>query len=93
VLIGAKSKGRGILAYSKKLDDGTILYLEEVLDSKRNKALRGKTMYKRKNTLEEQSFLRIITMTRKVDLTGAKMFGPGVTGGYPDFVTTAISDP
>ena len=91
VIIGAKSKGRDILAYAKALDDITFLYFAEVLNSKRNKTLRGKTMYKRNGPINASQFLKIISTARGVDITMSKIFSPGVTGSYPDFVMTADS--
>jgi len=93
VIIGAKSKGRDILAFAKTLDNITFLYFAEVLNSKRNKTLRGKTMYKRNGTINADQFLKITSIARGVDITMSKIFSSGVTGGYPDFVMTADSSP
>jgi hypothetical protein len=71
-LIGIKRHGI-LIAYSKKLDEGTAFYYEEVLNSKRNKALRSKTMFKKMGTVNEQTFLNIITANLHTDISNAKI--------------------
>jgi hypothetical protein len=49
-IIGIKRHEEILIAYSKRFEDGTVVYVvyyEEVLNSKRNKALRSKTIYKK----------------------------------------------
>jgi hypothetical protein len=71
-LIGIKRHGETIIAYSKKLEEGTAFFYEEVLRSKRNKALRSKTIYKKIGTVNEQTFLNIVTTNLHTDISGAK---------------------
>jgi len=58
-----------MVAYARKMPDGTTLYLEEVLSGKRNKALRGKTMFKHKNTPDEKGLYRIVSNGNGVDMS------------------------
>jgi hypothetical protein len=72
-LVGIKRHGETIIAYSKKLENGTAFYYEEVLNSKRNKALRSKTIYKKMGIVSKQVFLNIVTANLHTDISGAKM--------------------
>jgi hypothetical protein len=83
-----KSKDKDFLAYAKKLDDGTTLFFEVVLDGKKNRALRGKTMYKRKEGVDEQKFLNIVSNADSVDISNAKTISLAATGGYPGLSPT-----
>ena len=44
-IIGIKRNHETFIAYSKRCGDGTAIYYEEILNSKRNKVLRSKTMF------------------------------------------------
>jgi len=87
-----KSKGKDFLTYAKKLDDDTTLYFEEVfeevLDGKKNRSLRGKTMYKRKGEIDEQKFINIVSNADNVNLSNAKKINLAATGGYPSLSPT-----
>jgi len=79
VLFGGKytkgdTKGNDFIVYAKEMTDGTTLYYEAVLPGKRNKKLRGKTMYKRKNIMDKQKFLNIVSNTDGVDVSNAEIF-------------------
>jgi len=50
VIINIKRNKETLIAYSKKFEDSTAIYYEEVLNGKRNKALRSKTIYKKMGT-------------------------------------------
>lgn len=80
-IVGITRYGIPLIAYSKKYADSTILYLEEVLNSKRNKVLRGKTMYKKLGTVNRGTFLKIIGNNAKTDMSKIKMVVGA--GGYP----------
>jgi hypothetical protein len=70
-----------ILSALCKIETGaTYLYFEEVLDSNRNKALRGRTFFKIIKKIDMKNFERIITMNKITDLTKAKKIA---AGGYP----------
>jgi hypothetical protein len=71
-IIGANRKGTLINAYTKADNSSTYLYFEEVLQSRKNKALRGKTLYKVNRPLTFEEFIRIVTMNKKTDISGAK---------------------
>jgi hypothetical protein len=82
-MIGAKRNGQDVLYYIKKMKDGTTIYLEEILDSKKNKVLRGKTMFKRKNDVDKKKFMNILVMNGKTDVSNAKIVEPESTGSNP----------
>jgi hypothetical protein len=71
-IIGA-IRGEAVFnAYVKREDGATYLYYEEVLNSNRNKALRGRTFYKIIKPLDMTGFEKIVTMNEKSDLARAK---------------------
>jgi hypothetical protein len=72
-IIGINRYGIPLIAYSKKYEDGTILYLEEVLNSKRNRGLRSKTIYKKMGVVTNENFLKIIGNNTKTDVSNMKM--------------------
>jgi hypothetical protein len=72
-IIGINRHSIPLIAYAKKFEDGTILYLEEVLNSKRNKALRSKTMYKKMGTVSAETFMKIIANNAHTDVSSIKM--------------------
>jgi hypothetical protein len=93
VIVGGKyitgnSKGKDFFAYAKKLDDGTTHYFEEVLDGKKNRSLRGKTLYKQKGMTDEQKFFNIVSNNKTVNLSKAKTISLTTTGGYPGLSPT-----
>jgi hypothetical protein len=71
-IIGAIRKGTLINAYTKADGGSTYLYFEEVLQSRKNKALRGKTHYKINKPLTLEEFRKIVTMNKKTDISEAK---------------------
>jgi hypothetical protein len=71
---------RPINAYAKRDERATYLFFEEVLNSKRNKVLRGRTFYKIIKPLDMENFEKIITMNGITDLTGVIKIA---TGGHP----------
>jgi hypothetical protein len=79
-IIGVYREKALINAYAKREEGATYLYFEEVLDSKRNKALRGRTFYKIIKPIDLENFERIITMNKITDLTGGKKIA---AGGHP----------
>jgi len=67
-------RNRGVLiAYSKKFEEGTVIYYEEILNSKRNKALRSKTIYKKMGTVRSDTFLKIVSNNAHTDVSQIKM--------------------
>lgn len=61
VAFGLKRNGEDLIAYTKKLPNGTSVYLEEILSGKKNKALRSKTLYKKAGEISKEKFRRIIS--------------------------------
>jgi hypothetical protein len=90
-IVGAKRKNENIIIHAKKMEDGTTVYLEEVLTGRTNRTLRGKTMYKRKGDVDEESLKSVVTMNEKTDLSGAKIVIGG--GGHSPSGAVKLSDP
>ena len=88
VIVGIKSLGRDMTAYAKKMPDGTMQYLEEVLAGKRNRSLRGKTMYKRKRETNDKEFFKIISDGDGTDMTNTKVLVHGAPEAIPAVPTT-----
>jgi len=80
-IIGATRGKKVFNAYAKRTDGSTYLYFDEVMDSNRNKALRGSTFYKIKKRLDMDGFVKIITMNGKSDVSKAKKII--AAGGHP----------
>jgi hypothetical protein len=72
-IIGIKRRGETLIAYSKQIEDGTAIYYEEVLDSKKNKALRSKTLYKKMGTVSAETFLKIAANNAHTDVSCVKV--------------------
>jgi hypothetical protein len=81
-IIGINRHSIPLIAYAKKFEDGTIFYFEEVLNSKKNKALRSRTIFKKMGTVNADKFLKIVTTNAHTDVSGAKMVVGA--GGRPD---------
>ncbi|GHV89161.1 hypothetical protein AGMMS50267_15210 [Spirochaetia bacterium] len=79
-IIGGIRKDTLLNAYAKSCDGATFLYFEEVLQGRKNKALRGKTLYRVNKPLTLAGFIKIVTMNKKTDISGAKKIA---TGGHP----------
>jgi len=72
-----------LIAYSKKFEDSTVIYYEEVLNSKRNKALRSKTIYKKMGTVKKDTFLKIVSNNAHTDMSQTKVVvGAGGNPGW-----------
>jgi hypothetical protein len=72
-VVGIKRHEETLIAYSRRFDDGTAIYYEEVLNSKKNKALRSKTLYKKIGTVSGETFLKIVANNAHTDVSGIKM--------------------
>jgi len=86
-IIGAIRKETLINAYAK-IDNGiTYLYFEDVLISRKNKALRGKTLYKVTRPLSFDEFLMNVSKNGKTDVSKAVFFisqnDVQTAGGHP----------
>jgi hypothetical protein len=53
-IIGIKRNGEVLIAYSKKIEDWTAIYYEEILNSRKNAVLRGKTLFKKRGTVTRE---------------------------------------
>jgi hypothetical protein len=80
-IIGIKRYGETLIAYSKKFEDWTVIYYEEILNSKKNKALRSRTMFKKMGSVNADKFLKIVTTNVHTDVSTAKMVVGA--GGHP----------
>jgi hypothetical protein len=72
-VIGIKQNNELLIAYAKYFEGSTIIYLEEVLNSRKNKALRSKTMYKKKGLVNQGVFLKILSNNAHTDVSGIKI--------------------
>jgi hypothetical protein len=86
-VIGAIRKETLINAYAK-IDEGiTYLYFEDVLKSRKNKALRGRTFYKVNRPLLFDEFLNNVSRNKKTDISKAGFFNSQknvqTAGGHP----------
>jgi hypothetical protein len=72
-IIGVKRHEEILIVYSKRFEDGTAIYYEEVLNSKKNKALRSKTLYKKMGTVSGETLLKIVANNAHTDVSGVKM--------------------
>jgi hypothetical protein len=79
-IIGATRFGVLHNVYVKRLGGATFFYVDEVLDSRKNKLLRGVTLFKtrREKTLEE--VIAIVAGNERTDITNSKIIG---AGGHP----------
>ena len=83
-VIGGMRKKILINAYAKIEKDITYLYFENVLISRKNKALRGKTLYKVTRPLSLDEFLKNVSKNEKTDISKAKVLKNVQTaGGHP----------
>jgi hypothetical protein len=89
-MIGAKRNGKDVLYFVKKMDDGTTIYVENVINNKDNKGLLGKTMFKRVKDVSKDKFKNIVSMNR-TDVSNAKIVSPVGTGGNPSYAKVAAN--
>ena len=86
-IIGAIRKGTLINAYAKITNGITYLYFEEVLISRKNKALRGKTLYKVTKQLSFDEVLKNVSRNGKTDISKARILNTQknvqTAGGHP----------
>jgi hypothetical protein len=73
-IIGATRWGRFCNVYIKIESGTTYLYFDQVLDSKRNKALRSGTFYKVTRPLTPDEVLKNVSRNDKTDISKAKIF-------------------
>jgi hypothetical protein len=73
-IIGAKRKKALYIVYVKTDAGITYLYFEQILDSRKNKALRGSTFYKVTKPLTFAEVLNNVSRNDKTDVTGTKTY-------------------
>ena len=83
-IVGARRNNKNFLIYAKKMATGTMLYFEEVLEGRKNRALRGKTLFKIKGDIDEKKLASIVTLNGKTDLTRAKKIASEMGGHSHD---------
>ena len=72
-IVGAIRKETLFNVYAKVKNSITYMYFEEVLKSRRNNALRGKTLYKVSRVLSFNEILRNVSWNGKTDITKARI--------------------
>ena len=75
--------------YVKRIGEYTFIYLDEVLNSRKNKVLRSVTMYKLKREKSLEEVIAIISGNGKTDISQSKIIG---AGGNPDGEAEIIMD-
>ncbi|MDR2785118.1 MAG: hypothetical protein LBB83_04300 [Treponema sp.] len=81
-IIGIRRHGETLIAYCKHFENWTTIYLEEVLNSRKNKALRSTTMYKKQGIVDQETFIKIVSNNAHTDMTKSKAVVGA--GGNPD---------
>jgi len=81
-IIGIKRDSETLIAYSKKYDNNTVIYYEEVLTGKKSKTLRSKTMFIKIGSMSKETFINIAGNHAHVDMSGVKIVVGA--GGHPD---------
>lgn len=90
IAFGVKREGEDRVIYAKSFDDGTTLYFEEILDGKKNKKLRGKTMFKRTDKVTGEKLKKILSSNRKNDVSEMKIACSEVTDSSIDRSTNGV---
>jgi hypothetical protein len=71
-VIGIKWNQQTHIAYAKRIGEITYIYFEEVLNSRKNKAMRSASLYKRPQETDMDMFIKIITHNAHNDISGIK---------------------
>lgn len=66
VFVAGQIIERPSIIYAKNMSDGTSLYFEEVLDGNKNNSMRGKTFWKKANSISDKALLNIIGSNKSV---------------------------
>ncbi|MDR2767180.1 MAG: hypothetical protein LBB82_02510 [Treponema sp.] len=61
-----------MIAYAKYFAGWSLIYLEEILNSRKNKALRSATMFKKLGLIGQETFIKILSNNAHTDITGIK---------------------
>ena len=81
-IIGIKRDNETLIAYLKKYENCSVIYYEEVLSGKKNKALRNKTMFIKNCNITNEAFINITENHSHVDTSEVKKVVGA--GGHPD---------
>lgn len=73
-VIGAIRKNTLINSYAKHINGMTYMYFEDILISRKNKALRGVTLYKVTRLLPFEGFFSNVTRNKKTDVSKAAVY-------------------
>jgi hypothetical protein len=79
-IIGALRFGVLHNVYVKWLGRATYFYIDEVLDSRKNRLLRGVTLFKNKREKTLEEVIAIIAGNERTDISRSKIIG---AGGHP----------
>jgi hypothetical protein len=79
-IIGALRFGALHNVYVKRIGGTTFIYIDEVLDSRKNKLLRAVTLYKNKREKTLEEVIAIISGNGRTDISKSKIIG---AGGHP----------
>ena len=79
VAFGVKRNGEDRVIYAKSFDNNTTLYFEEILSGKKNKKLRGKTMFKRKDSVTGEKLKTLLDSNKRNDTSEMKIACSEVT--------------
>ncbi|MDR2759270.1 MAG: hypothetical protein LBB78_07815 [Spirochaetaceae bacterium] len=85
-VIGLKRHGVTLIAYAKMYTGWTLIYIDEVLNSRKNKTLRSTTMFKKMGKISMEAFIKILSNNAHTDMRGIKKVVEtgGKTGGERD---------
>ena len=93
VVIGAIRKNALINVYVQLYNGVAYLYFDEVLKSRNNKALRGKTLYKITRPISIDDVLHNITMNGKTDISKANVLNRKKMSNQPEAIPAVRRKP
>jgi hypothetical protein len=79
-IIGVLRFGALHNVYVKRIGGATFIYIDEVLDSRKNKLLRAVTLYKNKREKTLEEVIAIISGNGRTDISKSNIIG---AGGHP----------
>jgi hypothetical protein len=87
-IIGASRFGALRNVYVKRMEGATFFYFDEVLDSRKNKLLRGVTLFKTRKGKNLEEVIAIVAGNERTDISKSKIIG---AGGRPGGEAEAIT--
>jgi hypothetical protein len=88
-IIGALRFGALHNVYVKRIGETTFIYIDEVLDSRKNKLLRAVTLYKNKRKKSLEEVIAIIAGNGRTDISKSNIIGAGGQHGGEAEASTA----